>query len=213
MIIGHLEPPQPGEEKEPMTAVNIRSFQHGQGLDVWKEERKPIDGKSFGAPYDPPKYTGPEPKAAIEGGKLYTGSCHCGAVRVAVKSKPLDKTYPEKITECNCSICNRHGSTWFYPKTDQVKVEGKDNLTNYLFGTKLFGKHFCKTCGIVLYNRIIPITEEEISQMPEGQANFVRGSLNMMPVNLRVINGLNVKDLNVTQFDGYNSIQPRYVEP
>lgn len=65
------------------------------------------DNKNFRGPYKAPKFTGPEPKAVIEGGKVYTGSCHCGAVKVALKTKPLDKTSTETIMECNCSICNR----------------------------------------------------------------------------------------------------------
>ena len=66
-----------------------------------------IDGASLPPAYQPPEYTGPEPTAEIEGGKLYTGSCHCGAVKVALKSKPLDKTYDEDIVDCNCSHCRK----------------------------------------------------------------------------------------------------------
>lgn len=65
-----------------------------------------INGQSFGTPYEPPKYTGPEPKA-VEGGKLYTGSCHCGAVKVAMNTLPLDKNSTQNCRECNCSICNK----------------------------------------------------------------------------------------------------------
>lgn len=42
------------------------------------------------------------------------GSCHCGAVKVSLKVKPLE-TYDiavdeERIIECNCSICMRVSS-------------------------------------------------------------------------------------------------------
>lgn len=56
-------------------------------------------------------YDGALPTAEIEGGKIYTGSCHCGAIQLALKSKPLDSTFPEGflqgVGECNCSICMR----------------------------------------------------------------------------------------------------------
>lgn len=210
--VGHMEPPQPGEEKEPLTGVNVRTFQHGQ-VDVWKIETEQVDGKSFRGSYEAPKFTGPEPKAEIEGGKLYTGSCHCGAVRVALKSKPLDKSSTEKIVECNCSICNRHGVVWLYPKKDQVVIEGEENLTTYLFNSMLWGKTFCKICGVPIHNKCEPITEEELNGMPEDRRNFIKGGQALTPINLRIFNDLNVEDLNVVQFDGYNKNLPMYVEP
>jgi hypothetical protein len=58
----------------------------------------------FQPPYDPPKFTGELPKFDGEGLKVYTGSCHCGAVTIAVKTKP----FPEvEVKEDNCSICQR----------------------------------------------------------------------------------------------------------
>jgi hypothetical protein len=40
---------------------------------------------------------------------MYTGSCHCGAVRMTLPSKP------EVATACNCSLCRRIGGPWVYP--------------------------------------------------------------------------------------------------
>lgn len=73
-----------------------------------------FDGKNLGTiPYTAPEYTGPEPTAEIEGAKLYKGSCHCGAATACIKIKPLDSTYPDRITECNCSNCQRVSSFSF----------------------------------------------------------------------------------------------------
>ncbi|KAI1142300.1 glutathione-dependent formaldehyde-activating enzyme [Hypoxylon sp. FL0543] len=209
-VVGHMAPPQPGEE--PVTGINVRTFQHGQ-VDVWTMETSPVDGKAYRKPYEPPRFTGPEPKAEIEGGKLYTGSCHCGAVRVALKSKPLDKSFTDMILECNCSICHRHGVVWLYPKKDQVVIEGEENLGTYLFGSMLFGKTFCKTCGIAVHNQVQPITEDELNAMTEERRNFIKGGMEMTPINLRLFNDLDVEDLNVAHFDGYNKNLPLYVEP
>ncbi len=54
----------------------------------------------------PPEYRGSTP-AEIEGHQLYTGTCHCGQVGVALMSKPLDETFDELMVECNCSVCER----------------------------------------------------------------------------------------------------------
>jgi hypothetical protein len=68
---------------------------------------KNYDGAAFEPSYNPAKFTGPEPIAEIKNGKLYTGSCHCGAATMALKTKgPLSKE-SEVIGECNCSICSR----------------------------------------------------------------------------------------------------------
>jgi len=52
-------------------------------------------------------YNGPEPSSSVENVKTYHGSCHCGAVTLALKSAPLDKDYPDAVMECACSICVR----------------------------------------------------------------------------------------------------------
>jgi hypothetical protein len=87
---------------------------------VTNDTHPSFDGAALDPEYQPPKYTGPEPTAEIEGGKLYTGSCHCGVVTVAVKTLPLDDTYKDRLVECNCSICERVSgrSQWTRPRTD-----------------------------------------------------------------------------------------------
>lgn len=66
-----------------------------------------FDGKALGSPYEPHKYDGPEPTADIDNAETYHGSCHCGAVTLALKSAPLDKNFPGNIMDCICSICIR----------------------------------------------------------------------------------------------------------
>lgn len=64
------------------------------------------DGAALGDKYASPEHDGPLPPA-IDGSKLYTGSCHCGAVTLAFMSEPLDETNENETAECNCSICVR----------------------------------------------------------------------------------------------------------
>ncbi|KAI5925393.1 Mss4-like protein [Camillea tinctor] len=209
LISGRLGPDQPL-----LSGINIRTFQHGQGVDVWTLDIIPgRDASSFGRRYEPAKYTGPEPTADIPDGKVYTGSCHCGAVRVALKSKPLDKTYEGSISECNCSHCYRHGPVWAYPNKEQVVIEGEENLVPYVFGTKAWGKCFCKHCGILVSNSPQPLSEEMIAGMSEQAKNFTLGARHLLPINLRVLDDFNSLDLNIGRADGYNNIKPMYVNP
>lgn len=93
----------------------------------------------MGSAYEPTPFKGLEPDVN-EGGKICTcrssqrlcksvlltnsppdhGSCHCGAVTLAVKvDKPLEDrditADEERIVECNCSICMRVGFSPLLP--------------------------------------------------------------------------------------------------
>lgn len=65
-----------------------------------------IFNSKIGAEYLPPEHKGEIPPN-VEGGQLYTGSCHCGAVTVALSCKPLDEFNEGVVIVCNCSICSR----------------------------------------------------------------------------------------------------------
>ncbi|KAK5654648.1 hypothetical protein OQA88_6969 [Cercophora sp. LCS_1] len=133
-------------------AINARAI---QGVDPWEWEITPLNGKAFGKPYEAPEYEGPDPKTEIEGGKMYHGSCHCGAVTLALKSLPLDKKYPSKIIDCNCSHCLRNGYLWVYVPKDAVVLQGEENIGRYTFSSGSLAKTFCKTCGVNLTNDIV----------------------------------------------------------
>lgn len=69
-----------------------------------------FDGKALDPPYTAPVFTGAEPTPpGFENGKVYQGSCHCGAVTLAVKvnGSMEDGTYKELILTCNCSFCRQ----------------------------------------------------------------------------------------------------------
>jgi hypothetical protein len=67
-----------------------------------------FDCATVGGKHDfvPPEHRGPLP-AAIDGHKLYIGSCHCGEVTLAFMSEPLDETFDDQMVDCDCSICVR----------------------------------------------------------------------------------------------------------
>jgi hypothetical protein len=69
-----------------------------------------FDGETYDPQYIVPSFSGAEPSPpGYEDGKVYHGSCHCGAVTTAVKvSGSLeDGTYKGPIIECNCSFCRQ----------------------------------------------------------------------------------------------------------
>lgn len=91
-----------------------------QGLDIWALPTSTFDAWNFPPMYTVPVFEGPEPAATedLEGdsGKLYTGSCHCGVVRLALRSKPLDESYsPDRMCECDCSVCIRVSNITYFP--------------------------------------------------------------------------------------------------
>ncbi|KAH7131238.1 glutathione-dependent formaldehyde-activating enzyme [Dactylonectria macrodidyma] len=195
-----------------MFGLNVHSIQE---LNTWTLERTPINGAALGAAYEPLPYSGTLPTAQVEGGKVYTGSCHCGAVQVALASKPIDSTYPDKIGECNCSSCERNAYVWVWPLRDQVVLHGDPNdIGRYFFNTKVIGKTFCKKCGVQLTNEPALQSDEAVASMPETRRKVYDMVKPMHPVNIRVLEGIDLAELEdkIQKMTGTN-IPPVYVNP
>ncbi|KAL2159436.1 hypothetical protein VTH06DRAFT_2441 [Thermothelomyces fergusii] len=193
--------------------INARTI---QGLDLWSLEVKTFDGAGLDPKYVVPQFRGREPNpAGFENGKTYYGSCHCGAVTTAVRldGSLEDGTYTGLLLECNCSFC-RQGYAWVYPTSEQVAIEGRDNLFYYTFANRCWRKMFCKTCGENIGTELNPdLTEDEVAALPEGARKFRAEHANTKSINLRTINGLDVTRLELVREDGWNNIQPQYVYP
>ena len=74
---------------------------------------------------------------------LYTGGCHCGAVRYQVEAD-LSQTMV-----CNCSLCSKIG--WILalvPKEQFTLLSGEELLTDYQFNKKIIHHRFCQVCGV-----------------------------------------------------------------
>jgi hypothetical protein len=118
---------------------------------------------------------------AMSDEKIYTGSCHCGAVAFEVTMAP-----PKKATSCNCSICGRAGWLLAFVPAAQLKVlRGEDALTDYQFGKKSIHHTFCKTCGVRPFSR---------GAGKDGKA--------WSAVNLRCVEGIDTAALAIESFDG-----------
>lgn len=75
---------------------------------------------------------------------IYSGGCHCGAVRFEVEA-PL----AIEVERCNCSICRASGYLHLIvPRCDFRLLQGSENLHTYTFNTGVARHTFCQTCGI-----------------------------------------------------------------
>lgn len=78
-----------------------------------------------------------------------TGSCHCGAVRFEAE---MDLS--SAGNRCNCSICTKLATTNGMVKPAGFKLlQGKEQLTEYQFGSKHMTRYFCKTCGVHCFGK------------------------------------------------------------
>ena len=149
---------------------------------------------------------------------MYTGSCHCGSVKVAVRTKPLPEA---DVRECNCSICMRvslffwfdqcslntysffavsaaesdlrcqHGRILCYPQLQQVQVFGKENISSYQYGYNR--NRFCKTCGVPVDIEILVRPAELTQTWTPETLEFFEKATRMHPVNVRILNGVEWK--------------------
>ncbi|KAK3985102.1 Mss4-like protein [Cladorrhinum sp. PSN332] len=193
--------------------VNARTLQN---LDFYSLERTSYDGAALGTKYEPTPYTGPDPEPThFTDGRVYHGSCHCGAVTAALKvpTSLEDKSYKELLVACNCSLCRRIGATWIYPTNTQLSIQGSENLTPYTFGHKSWRRWFCKTCGVYLYTDPNELTKEEVAALPEGARSFRDKMAHARPFNLQVLDGFDLGSIEAPVNDGWKNQKPEYVNP
>ena len=110
----------------------------------------------------------------------YTGGCHCGSVRYEV-----DLDLAHTVT-CNCSICQKTGSTLAFAPADSFKLlRGSEVLTDYQFNKKVIHHLFCSVCGIRSFAR---------GTKPDGSETIA--------VNVRCLDDVDLSALSPAPFDG-----------
>jgi hypothetical protein len=109
------------------------------------------------------------------------GSCHCGAVRIAVPRAP------DWVGSCNCSICRRTGALVAYYRPDEVRVEGE--TATYVTGDRFIRFHHCPTCAC--HTHWDANAEALAGDLPNG----VRDALTTrMGINARLLDGFEVRE-------------------
>ena len=76
---------------------------------------------------------------------MVEGSCHCGKIRIEVEAAP------EKVTDCNCSICRRYGTLWAYYPPRQVRIIEDVPTQTYQWDDRSLYFHRCAECGCVTH--------------------------------------------------------------
>ena len=115
---------------------------------------------------------------------MIAGSGHCGAVRWEYDAAP------DKLTDCNCSVCRRIGALWAYGTLKTVKVlAALDATIAYVCGDRLLAFHSCRTCGC---------TTHWLALAPENGEWRIA-------VNMRMAKPADYAGIRVRHFDGADS--------
>jgi hypothetical protein len=113
--------------------------------------------------------------------RVYSGRCHCGAVRFRFRSETITTG-----CRCNCSICIRRGATMsshYVPPSDFEALDGLGSLAVYRFGDYDVNHYFCRSCGIYPFHDCV------------AKPGHYR-------INLGCIDGLDTLSLEVRVIDG-----------
>jgi hypothetical protein len=108
------------------------------------------------------------------------GGCHCGQVRFEVEG-PI-----EDVAVCNCSICSKTAYLhWEVAPARFRLLTSNDSIRTYQFGTMTSRNHFCEKCGISAFRRS-------------------RTAPEMIDVNVRCLDAVDVESIDTLSFDGRN---------
>ena len=102
-------------------------------------------------------------------------TCHCGRISVTAPRTP------EKINECQCTLCRRYGAAWAYYSPEEVKFSTADNgaTRSYIWGDREIEFRFCDHCGCMMY-------WYPIDSVPNAD-------LSKMGINTRMMNPSNIR--------------------
>jgi hypothetical protein len=111
---------------------------------------------------------------------MIEGSCHCGAVRFRISERP------EKLVDCNCTICRRLGALWGHVEVSSVEIDAEDDATiSYVQGDENLAMHSCKRCGCTTH-----------------WENLKPDEFSHMAVNFRMCDPSVVEEFQIRRFDG-----------
>jgi hypothetical protein len=92
----------------------------------------------------------------------------------------------ERASECNCSVCTKKGILHLIVPPERFELlAGAEDLTTYRFNTGIAQHQFCRHCGIHPF--YVP-----------------RSDPDKIDVNLRCLDGIDLRQVEITRFDGRN---------
>ena len=111
---------------------------------------------------------------------IYKGSCHCGNIAFEADGDL------EKVIECNCSICSKHGSLhWFVPLEHFHLLTSGNDVGTYTFNKHIIKHRYCLKCGCSPYSEGIAPTGSYV-----------------VAVNARCLDGIDLSSIATGHFDG-----------
>jgi hypothetical protein len=125
--------------------------------------------------------------------------CHCGATQIEVPDLPVS------AKECNCSFCARTGAVWGYYEPGALKFLSGDGDRTYS-SSGMNHHHFCGICGMQTWG-----DSPDWASLYNNDGTPKHGDPNAMPtervyaINLRLIDDLDLTQLDVEKVDGRNS--------
>ncbi|KAK4443385.1 hypothetical protein QBC34DRAFT_488382 [Podospora aff. communis PSN243] len=132
---------------------------------------------------------------------IHHGSCRCGKVRVEL----LVDIAELEVKEDNCSSCVRNAYIGIYPTKDQVRIHGRENTFEYLYGRKFNGAVHCKTCGALVFNNVYGPPISVFDSLPPERKEVVLAiywkNMAMQPLNVRTLDNVDIQLLEVKRTD------------
>ena len=95
-----------------------------------------------------------------------------------------------------------------------VALHGDDqDIGRYVFGQGLLSKTFCKTCGVPMSNEPRELSQDQVAAFSDEGREWYEGARVRHPVNLRVLNEVDLTKLTPLKLTKGAEIEPQYVNP
>lgn len=108
----------------------------------------------------------------------------------------------------------QNGYIWVWPMGVNVALHGDEkDISRYYFSRNVMGKTFCRTCGMNMTNQPAPLTSEEVAAMSEDDRKWFESSKLRHPVNVRVLDGVDLTKLKIIKMTRGLDLPPKYVNP
>lgn len=88
-----------------------------------------------------------------------------------------------------------------YPTQSQVRIHGPSNTFEYLCGRRYNGAAHCKTCGVLVFNKVYGPPVSVFDRLPPERREVVLAAyhknLAMRPLNVRALDDVDIRALKV----------------